>query len=225
MTRNNNQDEMISNVLKKIEVISRRESLPSIGPIKRKIVEDIIKKYKPKKILEIGTLYGYSAILMANVLIKIYPRIRKVINQNNAIGSKLGNNTVVITIDINEKHRDIAALNIRDAGLSHVIEVINGDALEVIPTLDSKFDLIFLDAIKSDYLKYLKLVESNKLVNQGYVVLADNVLIYDDEMTDFLDYVRHSGKFKSRTTQTTLEFTKHVKDALEVSASVSPNSK
>jgi predicted O-methyltransferase YrrM len=220
MTRNNNQDEMISNVLKKIEVISRRESLPSIGPIKRKIVEDIIKKYKPKKILEIGTLYGYSAILMANVLIKIYPRIR-----NNAIGSKSDSNTVVTTIDINEKHRDIAALNIRDAGLSHVIEVINGDALEVIPTLDSKFDLIFLDAIKSDYLKYLKLVESNKLVNQGYVVLADNVLIYDDEMTDFLDYVRHSGKFKSRTTQTTLEFTKHVKDALEVSASVSPNSK
>ena len=220
MTRNNIQDEMISNVLKKIEVISRRESLPSIGPIKRKIVEDIIKKYKPKKILEIGTLYGYSAILMANVLIKIYPRIR-----NNAIGSKSDSNTVVTTIDINEKHRDIAALNIRDAGLSHVIEVINGDALEVIPTLDSKFDLIFLDAIKSDYLKYLKLVESNKLVNQGYVVLADNVLIYDDEMTDFLDYVRHSGKFKSRTTQTTLEFTKHVKDALEVSASVSPNSK
>lgn len=220
MTRNNIQDEMISNVLKKIEVISRRESLPSIGPIKRKIVEDIIKKYKPKKILEIGTLYGYSAILMANVLIKIYPRIR-----NNAIGSKSDSNTVVTTIDINEKHRDIAALNIRDAGLSHVIEVINGDALEVIPTLDSKFDLIFLDAIKSDYLKYLKLVETNKLVNQGYVVLADNVLIYDDEMTDFLDYVRHSGKFKSRTTQTTLEFTKHVKDALEVSASVSPNSK
>jgi predicted O-methyltransferase YrrM len=220
MTRNNIQDEMISNVLKKIEVISRRESLPSIGPIKRKIVEDIIKKYKPKKILEIGTLYGYSAILMANVLIKIYPRIR-----NNAIGSKSGNDTVVTTIDINGKHRDIAALNIRDAGLSHVIEVINGDALEVIPTLDSKFDLIFLDAIKSDYLKYLKLVESNKLVNQGYVVLADNVLIYDDEMTDFLDYVRHSGKFKSRTTQTTLEFTKHVKDALEVSASISPNSK
>jgi predicted O-methyltransferase YrrM len=220
MTRINIQDEMISNVLKKIEVISRRESLPSIGPIKRKIVEDIIKKYKPKKILEIGTLYGYSAILMANVLIKIYPRIR-----NNAIGSKSGNNIVVTTIDINEKHHDIAALNIRDAGLSHVIEVINGDALEVIPTLDSKFDLIFLDAIKSDYLKYLKLVETNKLVNQGYVVLADNVLIYDDEMTDFLDYVRHSGKFKSRTTQTTLEFTKHVKDALEVSASVSPNSK
>lgn len=220
MTRNNIQDEMISNILKKIEVISRRESLPSIGPIKRKIVEDIIKKYKPKKILEIGTLYGYSAILMANVLIKIYPRIR-----NNAIGSKSDSNTVVTTIDINEKHRDIAALNIRDAGLSHVIEVINGDALEVIPTLDSKFDLIFLDAIKSDYLKYLKLVESNKLVNQGYVVLADNVLIYDDEMTDFLDYVRHSGKFKSRTTQTTLEFTKHVKDALEVSASISPNSK
>jgi Predicted O-methyltransferase len=220
MTRNNNQDEMISNVLKKIEVISRRESLPSIGPIKRKIVEDIIKKYKPKKILEIGTLYGYSAILMANVLIKIYPRTK-----NNAIGSKSGNNTVVTTIDINEKHRDIAALNIKDAGLSHVIEVINGDALEVIPTLDSKFDLIFLDAIKSDYLKYLKLVETNKLVNQGYVVLADNVLIYDDEMTDFLDYVRHSGKFKSRTTQTTLEFTKHVKDALEVSASVCLNSK
>ena len=220
MTRNNIKEEIISDVLKKIEEISRRDSLPSIGPIKRKIVESIIKKYKPKKILEVGTLYGYSAILMANVLIKVNPRIRKALNQNDVVQSKIDTTAIVVTIDINENHRAIATQNILDAGLSCLIQVINGDALKVIPTLDSKFDLVFLDAVKSDYLKYLKLVEMNNLVNQGYIVVADNVLIYKDEMTDFLDYVRNSGKFKSRTTQTTLEFTKHVKDALEVSISV-----
>jgi predicted O-methyltransferase YrrM len=220
MTRNNIGGENISDVLKKIEEISRKDSLPSIGPIKGKIVETIIKKYKPKKILEVGTLYGYSAILMANVLAKIKPGMWKFLNKNDVVLSKSDNKSIVVTIEINENNHAIATQNITYAGLSHLIEVINGDALKVIPTLDSKFDLLFLDAVKSDYLKYLKLVEMNNLVNQGYVVVADNVLIYKDEMADYLDYVRYSGKFKSRTTETTLEFTKHVKDALEVSINV-----
>jgi hypothetical protein len=52
---------------------------------------------------------------------------------------------------------------------------------------------------------------------EAAVVVADNVLIYENEMRDYLDYVRNSGEYNSYTTETTLEFTKNVKDALEVS--------
>ena len=65
MARNNEQ---ISSLLRELEQIAKSEHLPSIGPIKAKIISDIIKRYKPTKILEIGTLHGYSAILMVNLL-------------------------------------------------------------------------------------------------------------------------------------------------------------
>jgi predicted O-methyltransferase YrrM len=76
---------------------------------------------------------------------------------------------------------------------------------------------MFLDAIKSDYLKYLNLAEKNNLLSDRAVVVADNVLLYRNEMQDYLQYVRDSGRYKSQSTETTLEFTKNVRDALEVS--------
>jgi predicted O-methyltransferase YrrM len=88
----------------------------------------------------------------------------------------------------------------------------------MIPLLQKrKFDLMFLDAIKADYLNYLNLAETNNLLSDNVVVVADNVLLYENEMQDYLQYVRTSGKYKSESTETTLEFTKNVKDALEVS--------
>jgi predicted O-methyltransferase YrrM len=77
-----------------------------------------------------------------------------------------------------------------------------------------------LDATKSEYLKYLQLIEEGGLLNKKAVVIADNVIMYENEMKDYLDYVRNSGKYISRTTKTTLEFTKNVSDALEVSVNV-----
>jgi predicted O-methyltransferase YrrM len=93
--------------------------------------------------------------------------------------------------------------------------------LENIPTLNKyyRFDLVFIDAVKNQYLRYLKLVEENGLLNKKSVVVADNILIYENEMKDYLDYVRNSGKYNSYTTEITLEFTKNVKDALEISLS------
>ncbi|MGH9972945.1 MAG: hypothetical protein ACRD93_03500, partial [Nitrososphaeraceae archaeon] len=65
----NNAKNAVLNVLAQIEETARKEFLPSIGPIKGKIIEDVIKEHKPKKALEIGTLHGYSAILMANIIL------------------------------------------------------------------------------------------------------------------------------------------------------------
>jgi predicted O-methyltransferase YrrM len=204
----------ILDVLSEIEGIAKKNSLPSIGPIKGEIIIDIIKKYKPKRILEIGTLHGYSAILMANCLLSV----------NNNAGKDNDNankETIVTCLEIDQQLANIAKKNIGKAGLSDRIEVITGDALEIIPTLNKyyRFDLVFIDAVKNQYLRYLKLVEENGLLNKKSVVVADNILIYENEMKDYLDYVRNSGKYNSYTTETTLEFTKNVKDALEISLS------
>lgn len=203
-------------VLSEIEEIAKKNSLPSIGPIKGKIIGDIIKKYKPKRILEIGTLHGYSAILMASFLLSV--------NDDEDDGNDGNDNTVkeiiVTCLEIDKNLVNIAKKNIEKAGLSDRIEVITGDALEIIPKLNNHyiFDMVFIDAVKNQYLKYLKLVEESDLMNKEVaVVIADNVLIYENEMKDYLEYVRNSGLYNSYTTETTLEFTKNVKDALEVS--------
>jgi predicted O-methyltransferase YrrM len=66
----------------------------------------------------------------------------------------------------------------------------------VIPSINDKFDMVFLDATKDEYLEYLKLSE-NKL-EKGGVVFADNVKMSAHEMRDYLDYVRKSGRYKSK---------------------------
>ncbi len=194
MARNNEQ---ISSLLRDLEQIAKSEHLPSIGPIKGKIISDIIRRYQPTKILEIGTLHGYSAILMMDLLF---------------------DDGKLITIEIDKNLADIARKNIAKAGLSNKIDVISGNALEVIPTLTAyKFDLIFLDAAKSEYLQYLRLLEEKHLMKKDSVVVADNVILFENEMKDYLEYVRSSDRYKSQTTETTLEFNKNVKDALEIS--------
>ena len=194
------KDDQIPNVLRELEQLAKREHLPSIGPIKGKIISEIIQKYKPTTILEIGTLHGYSAILMTALLLDYY------------------HDAKLITIEIEKNLADIARKNIVKAGLAHKIEVVCGNALDVIPTLTAyKFDLIFLDAVKSEYLQYLKLIEVNELMKKRSVVIADNVLLYENEMKDYLVYVRNSGRYDSQTTESTLEFNKNVKDALETS--------
>jgi len=186
-------------VLYSLEKMAEKQFIPSIGPIKGRIIASIISKYKPKNILEIGTLYGYSAILMADIL----PGDGK-----------------VVTIEMDKQIADIARKNISDADLLHKVTVIVGNALEVIPKLEWKFDMLFLDAAKDEYLKYLKAAEKQTLRKNGGIVVADNVEVSKNEVRDYLDYVRNSGLYKSKTMETTLEFTPNVKDAIEVSIKV-----
>jgi predicted O-methyltransferase YrrM len=186
-------------VLKRLEKMAEKESLPSIGPTKGKIIAQVIQDYKPRKILEIGTLYGYSAILMSSIL-----------PEEN--GGK------VITIEIDNGSANIARKNIEDAALANKVDVIVGDALEIIPKLHEKFDMVFLDGTKEEYFKYLKLVEKN--LEKGAVVVADNVGIFETSMYDYLEYVRNSGRYNSRALETELEFNRKVKDAIEISTKI-----
>ena len=161
-------------VLREIEDLSKRTYLPIIGPVGRKYLVDTVRRFNVKNVLEVGTLIGYSAILMAEHL-----------HQDGRI----------VSIEINPKSASLAEENIRKAGLADKIELHIGDALTVIPGIDDMFDMVFLDAAKREYLEYLKLSE-NKL-ERGGVVFADNVRMSAHKMRDYLDYVRNSGRYKS----------------------------
>jgi len=217
-SRPNNLENTVAKVLQDIEKTAKKEFLPSIGPIKGKIMKDIIKEHKPEKALEIGTLHGYSAILITiNILIQKAGKKKMNIDfENNS------SEPILFTLEKDGEMAQIARSNIENSGLSDKIHLIYGDGLKEIPKLKSKykFDMVFLDATKSEYLKYLQLIEQYGLLNKRAVVVADNVIMYEDEMGDYLDYVRNSGNYISRTTKTTLEFNKEIKDALEVSINV-----
>lgn len=132
-------------VLREIENLSRRASLPIIGPARGKYLVDVVRRFNVKNVLEVGTLIGYSAILIA---------------------LNLPQEGRVVTIEMNRESAKVAKENIRKAGLADKIEVHTGNALVVIPRMNYSFDMVFLDAAKDKYLEYLKLSE-NKLQKKG----------------------------------------------------------
>ena len=181
-------------VLREIEAIGSKSFIPIIGPKKGKILEAAVRERKPKLVLEVGTLVGYSAILMARFLPK---------------------DGRIISIEMDRNSAEIARRNIGKAGFSGKTEVIVGDAKHVIPRFNEFFDLVFIDATKEEYLTYLKLVEAK--LRRGSVVVADNAGIFADRLAEYLAYVRNSGKYRSRYYESTLEFNDNVKDGVEVS--------
>jgi predicted O-methyltransferase YrrM len=120
----------------------------------------------------------------------------------------------VVTIEIDKTVAKTARKKMEDVDLLRKVDIIVGDALEVIPKHHGKFDLLFIDASKEEYLSYLKCTE--KRLEKGAVVIADNVGIYEHQMLDFLEYVRNQGRYRSQTIETKLEFS-HVRDAIELS--------
>ncbi|WKN45844.1 O-methyltransferase [Tunicatimonas pelagia] len=123
------------------------------GPVQGSVLAMLVRMVRPQRILEIGTFTGYSAIWMASAM---------------PSGSKL------ITLDINEELSEMVQKYIRRAKLQDVIETKIGHALEIIPTLEEPFDLVFIDADKINYLNYYELA-LEKLSSGGFII-ADNVL-------------------------------------------------
>ncbi len=162
-------------ILRKIEKRAHNEFLPIVGPEKGRILAEEVIKAKPKSVLEIGTLIGYSAILM---------------------GKELVSSAHIITIEIHADEAKTAEENIRKAAISPKVEVITGDAIQVIPQLKTVFDFVFIDAEKKEYLDYLRLAEDK--LHEGTVIVADNAGVFASQMADYLDYVRTSGKYRSR---------------------------
>jgi predicted O-methyltransferase YrrM len=161
--------------LRKIEKRARHDFLPIVGPEKGRVLADEIRKAKPKRVLEVGTLIGYSAIIM---------------------GKELDKTAQMITIEIHAEEAKTAEENIHKAEIPPKVEVITGDAIQVIPRLKGVFDFVFIDATKTEYLDYLRMAEDK--LRKGAVIVADNAGIFAKQMADYLDYVRSSGKYRSR---------------------------
>ena len=123
------------------------------GHLQGRVLSMFSKMIRPKRILEIGTYTGYSAICLAEGL---------------AEGGKL------ITIDLNEELEDMVLDYVKRSGFEEKVEFKIGNAMELIPQMDEDWDLVFIDADKENYSNYLDLI-FDKLKPGGYVI-ADNVL-------------------------------------------------
>lgn len=123
------------------------------GFFQGRLLSIISKLIKPKKVLEIGTYTGYSAICIAEGMNK---------------------NGIIHTIDKNEELNAIQKKYFKKSGLENNIIQYNGCALDIIPKIEEKFDLIFIDADKENYINYFNLVIDK--LNKNGVILADNVL-------------------------------------------------
>jgi predicted O-methyltransferase YrrM len=123
------------------------------GNLQGQVLTMISKMIQPKTILEIGTFTGYSAICLAKGLQK---------------DGKL------ITIEIDDELEGIASKYFEKAGIQNIVDQKFGSAIEIIPDLSEKFDLVFIDADKREYSNYYNLV-FDKVKNGGYI-LADNTL-------------------------------------------------
>lgn len=143
---------------------STAAGLPAIAvsPSQGKLLQVLAKAIDARRILEIGTLGGYSTIWMARGL---PPDGR------------------LITLELSQKHADVARANVARAGLSRLVEVRVGPALNHLPLLrgDGPFDLIFIDADKGGYAEYLSWAIT--LSRAGALIIADNV-VRDGKITD-----------------------------------------
>lgn len=123
------------------------------GHAQGKFLEFISMMVRPENILEIGTFTGYSAICLSK---------------------GLRDNGKLITIEINDELSSFAGEYFMKSGTEGKIIPLTGNALEIIPGLDMKFDLVFIDGDKREYIEYYKLIIGK--VNPGGYILADNVL-------------------------------------------------
>ncbi len=123
------------------------------GHIQGRFLEMISKMIEPENILEIGTFTGYSAICLARGL---------------KAGGKL------VTIEINDELESFSAGYFKRAGLGDSIIQLTGKAQDLLPKLDTVFDLAFIDGDKREYCDYYRLVR--KIVKKGGFIIADNVL-------------------------------------------------
>jgi caffeoyl-CoA O-methyltransferase len=125
----------------------------STGHLQGKLLEMVAKMINPQFILEIGTFTGYSTICLAR-------------------GLKSGGR--IFTIELNDELKEFSFSFFKKAGVDSLITQITGDALEIIPSLDVIFDLVFIDGDKREYIDYYRAAKDK--VRPGGFIIADNVL-------------------------------------------------
>ena len=169
--------------------------LMNVGDRKGEILDEEVRKARPARALEIGAYCGYSAVRIARLLRQWDGRL--------------------ISIELSAESVAVAREMVELAGLTDVVEFRQGSAEDVIPTLSTPFDFVFIDHWKDLYLPDLRRLEDGHLLRPGTVIVADNVTFLGT--TDYLEHVRTCGRYDSSYRESTLEYHDDVIDALEVS--------
>ncbi len=177
-------------LLEMMEEYAETNNVPIIGPLVGRLLYNLARTSQSKKVLEIGTAIGYSGIWLAR-----------------AIAPVKGSLT---TIDMNPQRVKIAQKNLAEAGLDQSVKVIEGNALEILPTLKDEYDFVFLDSDKDVYPDAFKM--SIPLLRKGGLFVADNALWGGD--------VAKGGK--SKDTQAMIKFNKLVTESRGMSTVIVP---
>ena len=180
----------ILDLFKEIEAYAEENNIPIINKVSSQLLVETVKNVAPRSILEIGTAVGYSALLMANYM----PKDGK-----------------IVTIEQDANRIDTAYNFITRAGRIEQIQLLDGDASEILLSLEGTFDMVFIDAAKGQYLDYLQKVIDKLAI--GAVIVADNVLfrgmVMSDEpplkryrtivkrLREYLDFVSHDPRFST----------------------------
>ena len=155
--------------LEKIKEKALENHIPIIMDDTLEVIAKILIEKKPKRILEIGTAVGYSAICFSKFLAE---------------------DGLIDTIERDEKRIEEAKQNFKKVEVENKINLYEGDAVEILPTLNEKYDVVFIDAAKGKYPFFLK--EALRMLKQDGIIFADNILYKGYVMSDY-------NKHKQRT--------------------------
>ena len=156
-------------MLKEIKQKALQDNIPIIMDDTLEVIGKILEEKKPNSILEIGTAVGYSAICFSKYLAE---------------------NGIIDTIERDEERINEAKQNIKNMNLENVIHIFEGDAVEILPIFNKKYDIVFIDAAKGKYPFFLN--EALRLLNNNGIIFADNILYKGYVMSDY-------NKHKQRT--------------------------
>ena len=169
--------------LQKIKEKALNDHIPIIMDDTLEVLESILKDVSLNRILEIGTAVGYSAICFSEFL---------------------EDGGIIDTIERDEERVLEARENIKRAEAQEKIHIYHGDAVEILPTLTERYDMVFIDAAKGKYPFFLE--QALRLINEEGLIIADNILYKGYVMSDY-------NKHKQRTAVRNLrEYIKEVQE-------------
>ena len=160
---------MNEKLLNEIKQKALEEHIPIIMDDTLEVIEKTLKGKEVNSILEIGTAVGYSAICFSKYL---------------------SENGFIDTIERDEERIVEAKVNVKNMELQQKINIYEGDAVEILPTLNKNYDVVFIDAAKGKYPFFLK--EALRMLNKNGIIFADNILYKGYVMSDY-------NKHKQRT--------------------------
>ena len=172
--------------VEEFEIVKKRaleNHIPIIMDDTLEVLKEVLEKEAPKRILEIGTAVGYSASCFARFT---------------------ENDCIIDTIELDEERAKEAIQNVEKIGVSDRINIMIGNAVDILPSLNNVYDIVFIDAAKSKYSIFLE--QGIRLIKNKGVILADNVLYKGYVMSDYNKHkqrtaVRHLREYLKEVTE------------------------